>query len=336
MGPYEDAAYIDSHDHGGDVPRTPAKSKGCGTMTTDLDGTPLDGTPRTALADLADRHTGDLGVAARHLTTGEEVLLRADEVFPTASVIKLPILVELMRQAADGRVSLDERVELRAVDRRGGSGILKVFDAGLRPTLRDVATLMIVLSDNTATNLALDAVGGAEAVNAAMDGLGLTSIRLHNRVDFEAIGDDVRRLGESSPRDMCALVQGIAQRTVLAPEVCEAVEGVLAAQQYLDQVPRYLRVSPYAAELGRPAPPVTVANKTGFFAGTRADAGIVRLHGGEAFAYAVFHHGSRDQTFGPESEGSVLAGLVGKALTEHWWPREAGPAPTLPTAYDPR
>lgn len=285
-----------------------------------------------ALVDLAGRHTGDLGVAARDLTTGEEVLLRADEVFPTASVIKLPILVELMRQAAAGRVSLNERVTLRDEEKRGGSGIMKVFDAGVQPTLRDVATLMIVLSDNTATNLAIDAVGGVDPVNAAMDELGLSTIRLHNRIDFELIGSDVRRLGESSPRDMCALVQGIAERTVFGSTVSEAVERVLAAQQYLDQVPRYMRVMPYAAELGLD-PEVTVANKTGFFTGTRADAGIVRYRDGGGFAYAVFNHESKDETFLAESEGSVLAGLVGKALLEHWWPGGRDTAPTVATAY---
>lgn len=285
-----------------------------------------------ALSDLAGRHTANLGVAARNLATGDTVLLQADEVFPTASVIKLPILVELLRQATAGRLSLDERVDLRREDQRGGSGILKVFDAGLRPTLRDVATLMIVLSDNTATNLAIDAVGGVEPVNAAMGELGLATIRLHNRIDFEVIGADVRRLGESSPRDMQALALGIAERRVFGPEVSEAVEDVLAAQQYLDQVPRYLEVSPYAKELGLD-PSITVANKTGFFPGTRADAGIARFRDGGGFVYAVFSHESKDETFLPEAEGVVLAGLVGKALVEHWWPGDAGAAPTVATPY---
>lgn len=284
------------------------------------------------LADIAASHTGDVGVAARHLTTGTEVGLNADEVFPTASVIKLPILVELMRQATEGRLSLEERVELREGDKRGGSGILKVFQAGLAPTLRDVATLMIVLSDNTATNTTIDAVGGVDAVNQAMDDLGLPTIRLHNRVDFDVIADDVRRLGESSPRDMCALVDGIARRTVFSPQISEAVEQVLAGQQYLDQFPRYMEVSPYAAELGLD-PVITVANKTGFFTGTRADAGIVRFRGGGGFSYAVFNHGSKDQTFLPEAEGAVLAGLIGRAIVEEWWPQGADGAPVVPTAY---
>jgi beta-lactamase class A len=290
-------------------------------------------TVESALKDLAGRHSGSLAVAARDLTTGEEVLLNADEIFPTASVIKLPVLVELMRQAVDGRLSLDERVELREDDKRGGSGILKVFDAGLRPTLRDAATLMIVLSDNTATNVAIDAVGGVDPVNAAMDEIGLSTIRLHNRIDFELIAGDVRRLGESSARDMCALVHGIAQGTVFGPEVSEAVEAVLARQQYLDQGPRYVEVSPYAVELGLD-PSIRVANKTGFFTGTRADTGIFRFRDGGGFAYAMFNHDSTDETFLAESEGSVLLGLVGKALVEHWWDGQE-PVPTVPTPYAP-
>jgi beta-lactamase class A len=284
------------------------------------------------LTEIATSHTGRLGVVARDLGSGHEVLLNADEVFPTASVIKLPLLVELMRQADHGTVSLKERVELREADLRGGSGILKVLEPGLAPTLRDVATLMIVLSDNTATNLIIDAVGGVEAVNRTMDQLGLSTIKLHNRVDFQVVGDDVRRLGESSPRDMCALVEGIARRTLISPQVSEGVEKVLAGQQYLDQVPRYMTVMPYAAEFGL-VPEVSVANKTGFFTGTRADAGIIRYRNGGGFAYAVFNHESADETFLPEAEGSVVAGLVGRAILVGWWPGGHASAPVAATPY---
>src|SRR6185437_8960224 len=125
---------------------------------------------------------------------------------------------------------------------------------------------------------------------------------------------------------------GIATRSVFGPEVSAAVEEVLAQQQYLDQVPRYLRVTPYASELGL-TPEISVANKTGFFTGTRVDTGIIRFRAGGGYSYAVFHHGSRDTTFLPEAEGNVLAGLVGKALTAHWWPGDQASA-VVATAYD--
>ena len=284
------------------------------------------------LRAVADGCSGTLSVYARHLVTGEEVTLAPDEILPTASVIKLPILVELYRAAAAGELSLDTRVTLRDTDAVGGSGILKVFGAGLQPTLRDVATLMIALSDNTATNLVLDALGGLDGVNATMDSLGFATIRLHNRIDFERIGDDVRRLGESSTRDLCGLVGAIARREVVSPQVSEAIEDVLETQQYLDQVPRYVLTMPYWRELGQ-EPAIRFACKTGFFTGTRADTGIVRFAAGGGFVYAVANHGFADETFLPESEGSVVNGLVGKALVEHWWPVGHGPAPTVTTPY---
>jgi beta-lactamase class A len=230
-------------------------------------------------------------------------------------------------------VDVDARLEVRESDKRGGSGILKVLEPGLRPTIRDLATLMTVLSDNTATNLAIDAVGGVAAVNAAMDQLGLDSIRLHNPIDVELSGADVRRLGETTPRQMCDPVHGIASRNVFGLDVSEAVERILAGQQYLNQVPRYMQVSPFAADLGL-VPRVTVANKTGFSTGTRADTGIVRYRDGGGFSYAVFNHGSKDQTFLPEAEGDLLAGLVGKTLLEHWWPADRDTPPVVSTAYD--
>jgi beta-lactamase class A len=291
---------------------------------------------RTTTTDLiqaiADRCSGSLSVFARHLDTGEEVALAPDEILPTASVIKLPILVELYRAAAAGELSLDDRVTLRDTDAVGGSGILKVLGVGLQPTLRDLATLMIALSDNTATNLVLDALGELDGVNATMDALGFPTIQLHNRIDFERIGGDVRKLGESSTRDMCGLVEAVARGEVVSPEVSTTIEGVLETQQYLDQGPRYVLAMPYWRELGQD-PIIRYAGKTGFFTGTRVDTGIVRFVGGGGFTYAVANHGLADETFLPESEGSVVNGLVGKALVEHWWPADQGPAPTVTTPY---
>lgn len=284
------------------------------------------------LDGVAGRCSGRLSITARHLVTGEEVSVRGGELLPTASVIKLPILLELLRRAESGELSLSTRVTLKADERIGGSGILKAFEGGLQPTLRDVATMMVILSDNTATNMALDAIGGIEPVNRLMAGLGLGSIVLHNRIDFERIGPDVRRLGEATTDDLCRLMAGIAARTVVSRWVSETAEEIMEAQQYLDQVPRYLQVTPYWRELGQ-VPTIRVACKTGFFTGTRVDAGIVRFEAdGGGFAYAVANHELADITFGPEAEGVIVNGLVGKALLWYWWPGEV--APVLPTAYD--
>jgi beta-lactamase class A len=285
------------------------------------------------LSSIAERFSGDLSVAARHLTTSEVVTLEADRLMPTASVIKVPILVALLRAVETGAVHLGTRVEMRATDRRGGSGILAALEAGLAPTVRDLATLMVVLSDNTATNMVLDQIGGVGPVNAEMDALGLPGIRLHNRIDFEVIGSDVRRLGEASARDISTLFHLIAMGGAVSREASRAMEEILGSQQYLDQAIRYVQVMPYWRDLGQ-TPMIITATKTGFFPGTRVDSGIVRFSQGGGFTFCVMNHGSSDETFVAESEGAVINGLVGKALLEHWWPADAGPVPVLESAYD--
>lgn len=285
------------------------------------------------IADLAGQFTGQLAVAAEDMSTGERIEWQPELVLPTASVIKLPILLALLRQVEAGRARLGDRVSLTTEQQVGGSGVLKLFDGGLQPTVRDVATLMVAVSDNTATNLVLDVIGGVNPVNAAMAELGLDTIVLHNAVDFAVIGDDVRRLGEASVRDLCELCRLIATRQAFGEWVSTTAEDILATQQYLDQAMRYTLANPYAREL-RLVPPLSVASKTGFFPGTRVDTGIVRFGVGGGLVYAVASHGAADTSFVPEAEGAVVNGLVGRALVEHWWPSDAGAAPVVSTPYE--
>jgi len=118
------------------------------------------------LAAEATRYPGSLGVYVKHLTTGEEAGIRADDAFNSASVIKLPILALAMQQVDAGTRSLETRLTITAESKRGGSGILQGFDAGLQPTYRDVLSHMVITSDNTATDLAIAQVGGVDRVNA--------------------------------------------------------------------------------------------------------------------------------------------------------------------------
>jgi beta-lactamase class A len=119
----------------------------------------------TALAAEAGRFPGTLGIYVKHLTTGEEAGIRADESFNSASVIKLPLLALAMQQVDAGTRSLATRLTITAASKRGGSGIFQYFDDGLQPTYSDVLSQMVMTSDNTATDLAIAQVGGVDRVN---------------------------------------------------------------------------------------------------------------------------------------------------------------------------
>ncbi|MBV9773680.1 MAG: serine hydrolase [Gemmatimonadetes bacterium] len=138
----------------------------------------LAGKLRGELVRIADETPGVLGAAVVDLATGERVGVNDTLVFPQGSAIKVPLLIELHRQAGAGRLRLDDRVTPRAADRTAGSGVLQYFGDGTSElSLRDLATLMIVLSDNTATNLLIERVGMA-SVNRTLEEMGFRHTRL--------------------------------------------------------------------------------------------------------------------------------------------------------------
>ena len=233
------------------------------------------------------------GMAAKHLETGQELAHQADDLYFTASTFKVPILVELYRQVDMGIIDPSARLELTDADRSPGSGVLKELAGGLRPTVRDLATLMIIVSDNTATDMLYHLVG-RDRLNDTMRDLGLhqTSLPMSCKdllysmygVDtddvFEAIrlvadalahgrvvaGSDAlseQRSDVSSPRDMVRLLEMLYRGDLLSETSTAAVIDILERQQAVTIIPYGL-------------PPGTrTAHKTGGVTGVRCDVGIV-------------------------------------------------------------
>lgn len=213
------------------------------------------------LSAIARGLDGVMGYAVVDLETGHRIATLADTPFPTASSIKIAILYELARQADEGRIALDEPHPVPTAARVGGSGILQHLTMpALTP--RDLAMLMIVLSDNTATNILIDLVG-REAVNTRMEALDLPTIRLRRKMMDAA----AQRRGEqntASPGDLAGLLARIHAGHGLSPRGRAFVVDTLAA--------------PKSSPLLRGLPPgVRAASKPGSLPGVRADAGLVLL-----------------------------------------------------------
>ena len=215
------------------------------------------------LTTIADALDGVMGYAVVDLESGERFERLPNETFPLASTIKLAILYELFKQAEEGRLKLDE---VRPLDRRhavGGSGVLFELTTPAM-SLRDYAVLMIVLSDNTATNLLIDAVG-MDNVNRRMNGLGMAGLKLRRRmIDTAAALRGDENVG--SPTDLARLLEIIYRSEGLTKASSEGIVAIL----------RKPKTS--ALRAGVPAG-VPVANKTGGLEGVAADAGIVYLSG---------------------------------------------------------
>jgi beta-lactamase class A len=289
-------------------------------MATARDHVPLSPRPELPFAErlaaLEGAFSGRLGCFAVRLDDGASLDLRADERFPTASVIKVALCCVLLDLVGRGAASLDELIELPPrAERVAGGGVLKQLDVE-RASLRDLVELAICVSDNEATNRIFARCGGEPAVSAYLDGLGLRSTRMPHPVDFARITNDVDGgIGVSTPREQARLLALIARDEILTPGLCAYLRGVMARQHLVDQAARWLGWNPYAQYHGRDWP-IWVANKTGELDGIRADAALVRA-GGRTVALAIFTDGGRDLRETVDCEGTLAVAECAAAICAH-------------------
>jgi beta-lactamase class A len=244
---------------------------------------------------------GTISIYAKNLDSGVNFAIREDERVRTASTIKLPIMAAVFSAVAQGKVKWDDLIQLREEDKVSGTGILREFSAGLNLSLRDLVNLMIVVSDNTATNLVLDRIT-ADLVNAEMDKLGLRQTRSLRKVlgketsghSREGLREEFRRfgLGVSTAREMGTLLEKLERGEVVGPEASRKMLAILKRQQFKDGI-------------GRRLPGYQVASKSGSLDRLRSDIGIVYSIGGR-IALAITVDDMPRTDYSPENAGSVL------------------------------
>ncbi len=264
------------------------------------------------LADFA----GTGGVAAKHLETGEEIRINADATTATASTIKVPILIELYRQVETGEASLDGRLRVTTETKTPGSGILRELSLGVELSVHDLATLMIVVSDNTATNMLIDLVG-LDRVNATMAEFGFPTTRLVRRLDFPAIGKNPRNLAVTTPAELAGIMEALATGRILTDASREGIMEIMRRQHHLNLVPRYLPYNPYAEEMGEPDNGLRIANKTGGWTGLRADMALVEWPG-TRYVIGIVTEGDPDTRFWAENAGDRLIGRISRRIFSHF------------------
>jgi beta-lactamase class A len=289
------------------------------------------------------------GVAIKHLESSAELLLNDDRTYQLASVFKIPVLVTAMQRMDAGQFRLDDRIALQRHHKTMPSGILAFLEEGLRLTVRDLLTLMIIISDNTATDMVLELVGGPEAVNRSLRHLGFAESEINITMSVHDLFDDVFGTSEplltrpemmialeekgvnlqgavyrpdstdnvATPRAMNRLNEMIFRGQVASREACDVALDVLLHQTLNDRLPSQL--PPEARE-------VAVAHKTGTFFGVRNDSGIFYVGEETHVAVTIFtrQEGELDpeELFDPgrrelEKKIDDAIGKIGRLAYEH-------------------
>src|ERR1700730_12695348 len=199
---------------------------------------------------------GTVSLFAKNLDTGETYALGADDRVRTASTIKIAVMVEAFARVADGKAKWTDKLVLTKAARYAGSGVLPELADGLRLTLRDSVNLMMVVSDNTATNLVLDYLT-TDAVNARMESLGFKQIRILRRVGSGGESKagkqpDNKRfgLGVASPREMVLLLEKLERGEIVSPAVSKEMIDLMKREQARYAIGRTLWDTPMATKYG--------------------------------------------------------------------------------------
>jgi beta-lactamase class A len=231
-----------------------------------------------------------------------------------------------MEQIRTGKAHWDEKILLTKGDGVSGSGVLAFFDTPLTLTLKDVLTMMVIMSDNTATNVAIDRFG-VDAVNARIAWMGLKDTHLYKKIGKPPSGpmpaDQPKfGLGKTTAREMALVMERIGRCQLSAPgeapqagdaAVCQVALTVLRNQFYRDTIPRYLEKLDSSEEGS------AIASKTGSLNAVRNDVALIAGKSGP-IVISIFTYDNQDRSWTADNEGELIIGKMAKAIVDAWSP----------------
>ena len=246
---------------------------------------------------------------------GNIVEVNADDKFETASAIKTFILIDLFQQVHDGTKNLDEMLVYSEDNKIDGSGVIQSLDFGLTMTVKNFATLMIIVSDNVATNVLIDYLG-IDHINQTIQKWGFNDTILHNKINFEKYD----KLGTSTPRDYGKAFTMIHDGTIVSKEACEQMLEIFKRQHYNSMItkdfPQYYLSGDDS--IASEEEQVSVASKSGSMNACRNDGGIVYTPYGE-YVIVMFNKEFHDPLYYAGHEATMYGARVSRMVFDQFF-----------------
>ena len=261
-------------------------------------------TIETELNKLVNDFNGDVGIYVKHLPSGREIAIQADTIFPTASMVKVPIMTRIFSLMAMDSLHYDSTHVYEDRLYYAGEDVVASFKAGERISLHKLLFLSISFSDNTASLWLQELSGTGTKVNELMSTLGLEHTRVNSRT--EGRQDNFRKYGwgQTTPREMATLVEKIYNGEVVSPEASDEMFRLMSKsfwdKEALASIPKN----------------INVASKQGAVNRSRSEVFLVNAPGND-YVVSVITKNQEDQSWGEDNEGYVLLRNVSRLLWEH-------------------
>lgn len=281
------------------------------------------------LDKMAASYHGKVALYAKNLTTGETVAIDPNTPVQTASVIKLPLMLQAFEQVKAGKLSLSQPVTLTQDNQVIGSGVLQFMDPGLQLTLKDTITFMMILSDNTATNMVIDTVG-LKPTNEMLARMGMKNTYFYKKVfkpTTEVMPPDQKKfgLGKTTAEEMAKVLESIYRCDIGDRALCLEMITIMRNQQYQGMIPRYLQRKDSTEDLS------AIADKVGELDDVRNDVALVYTVRGPIII-SVFTYDNQDTSWTFENKAEIFIGRVAQAIVNQWAPGGLAPKVADPIA----
>ena len=264
---------------------------------------------RAKLQEAVSGFNGNIGIYVKNLRTGKTVSINADTIFPTASIVKVPILLGIMDKIQRGELQYDSSLTYKDSLLYEGSDILGSFKSGEKILLKKVILLMLTTSDNTASLWLQSLAGKGTRINEILDSLGLKSTRVNSRTPGRENNRTQYGWGQTTPAEMGAIFEKIYRNEIFSAAACERMMRCLG-RNYWDEDEAISQIPPT----------IEVFSKNGCVNASRSEVLLVNAPH-NPYIFCIFTKNNKDISWTHENEAWAMARKVSKLLWEYFEPK---------------